>query len=139
MCPIYKKGEKSEISNYRLITVLNTDYKIMTRALTSRLTDVVPKLIHPDQAGFMKNRRIEDQTDLVKMMIERCEATEQNSVIVCLDQEKAYDKISHDFLWHTLEKFEFPRHFIQTLKHLLFKGVLYFYWMSISPPVNKVE
>lgn len=54
MCPLYKKGDKTEIGNYRPITILNTDYKIMTRALTTCLTKAVPDLIHPDQAGFMQ-------------------------------------------------------------------------------------
>ncbi|KAE9383054.1 hypothetical protein BT96DRAFT_1041062, partial [Gymnopus androsaceus JB14] len=37
MCPLYKKGEKSEIANYRPITLLNTDYKIFTKALAIKL------------------------------------------------------------------------------------------------------
>ena len=122
MCPLYKKGEMTEISNYRPITVLNTDYKIMTRALTSRLTKAVPNLIHPDQAGFMQGRHIEDQTELVKLMLDNCEANEINGAIVCLDQEKAYDKVRHEFIWKTLEKFDFPRHFIDTVKALYQSG-----------------
>jgi Reverse transcriptase (RNA-dependent DNA polymerase) len=112
LCPLYKKGERTEISNYRPITILNTDYKIMTRALTTRISSVVLNLIHPDQAGFMKGRKIEDQTELVQLMLNRCEAFEENGVIVCLDQEKAYDKVRHDFIWKTLQKFGFPGHFI---------------------------
>jgi hypothetical protein len=122
MCPLYKKGETAEISNYRPITVLNTDYKIMTRALTTRLTKAVPNLIHADQAGFMRGRRIEDQTELVKLMLDNCEASETNGAIVCLDQEKAYDKISHKFIWKTLERFNFPQHFINTIKALYENG-----------------
>ncbi|KAJ3925805.1 MAG: hypothetical protein NXY57DRAFT_1051616 [Lentinula lateritia] len=44
MCPIYKKGEKSEISNYRPITLLNTDYKIFTKALTFSLRTSINQL-----------------------------------------------------------------------------------------------
>jgi len=33
MCPIYKKNDKNEIANYRPITILNTDYKILTKVL----------------------------------------------------------------------------------------------------------
>jgi hypothetical protein len=118
MCPIYKKGNTTEISNYRPITVLNTDYKIMMRSLTTRITSVVPNLIHKDQAGFMKGQRIEDQTELVKLMLDSCEAEEQNGVIICLDQEKAYDKVQHDFIWKTLDKLDFPKHFTYTVRTL---------------------
>jgi len=48
LCPFYKKGEKTEISNYRSITVLNTDYRIMTKVFTTKLSPVVPGLIHTD-------------------------------------------------------------------------------------------
>jgi len=122
MCPLYKKGDKTEIGNYRPITILNTNYKIMTRALTTHLTKAVPDLIHPDKAGFMRGRRIEDQTELVKLMLDSCEANEINGAMVCLDQEKAYDKVRHDFIWKTLEKFDFPKHFIDTIKTLYRNG-----------------
>ena len=118
MCPIYKKGDTAEICNYRPITVLNTDYKIMTRILTTRLSVVAPKLVHCDQAGFMKGRRIEDQTELAKLMLNKCEVDEENGVIVCLDQEKAYDKIRHEFIWESLEKYQLPEHFIKTVRTL---------------------
>jgi Reverse transcriptase (RNA-dependent DNA polymerase) len=118
MCPLYKKGDRTHISNYRPITVLNTDYKILTHAPTNHLTTVVPSLIHPDQAGFMRGRRIEDQIKLIKVMINKCEEDDKNGAIVCLDQEKAYDKITHEFLWATLNKFDFPVHFINTVQYL---------------------
>lgn len=54
LCPIYKKGDCTDAGNYRPITVLNSDYKTFTKALTNRLSEVTPDLIHPDQAGFMK-------------------------------------------------------------------------------------
>ncbi|KAJ7133771.1 Endonuclease/exonuclease/phosphatase, partial [Mycena crocata] len=37
MCPIYKKNDRNEVANYRPITLLNTDYKIMTKALAMKL------------------------------------------------------------------------------------------------------
>ena len=66
----------------------------------------------------MKGRKIKDQTELVQLMLDRCEAFEKNGVIVCLDQEKAYDKIRHDFIWKILQKLNFPEHFIKTIKTL---------------------
>ena len=60
LCPLYKKGERNNAANYRPITILNTDYKIMTKTLANKLADVAPSLIHRDQAGFIKGRNIFD-------------------------------------------------------------------------------
>ena len=99
MCPLYKKNDKQEISNYRPITLLNTDYKIYTKALAIRLASVAHNAIHPNQAGFMPGRSIFDQVKLARMMVNYAEVTEENGLIVALDQEKVYYKISHDYLW----------------------------------------
>src|SRR5258705_13000501 len=61
MCPLYKKKDRREISNYRPITLLNTDYKIYTKTLAIKLAKVAPNIIHPNQAGFMPGRSIFDQ------------------------------------------------------------------------------
>jgi Reverse transcriptase (RNA-dependent DNA polymerase) len=97
MCPLYKKNDKADIANYRPISLLNTDYKIFTKALTMKLAEIAPSLIHPSQAGFVPGRHIYDQIRLTKRIIELEEATDMCGVIVALDQEKAYDKIEHDY------------------------------------------
>jgi hypothetical protein len=61
MCPLYKKKDKCNIENYHPITLLNTDYKIYTKALSIRLAEVAHHTIHPNQAGFMPGQNIFDQ------------------------------------------------------------------------------
>ena len=69
MSPIYKeKGERTKISNYRPITLLNTDYKLLTKIMADRLAVVAPSLIHPAQAGFVPGRRLHDHTQLTRML-----------------------------------------------------------------------
>jgi len=118
MCPIFKKKDPTEISNYRPITLLNTDYKLLTKVLAIQLLDHVNHLVHPDQAGFIPNRSIFDHIRLVKAILNYTEVSEEDGAILALDQEKAYDKIQHDYLWKTLEAFRIPQPFIRTVQAL---------------------
>ncbi|TFY53535.1 hypothetical protein EVJ58_g9397 [Rhodofomes roseus] len=118
MCPLYKKKDKRDIANYRPITLLNSDYKVYTRIYATRLGGVVGSIVHPDQAGFIQKRQISDQTQMCRVMVDYAEALEENGAIIALDQEKAYDKIRHDYLWKVLERFGVPKKVIDRLKSL---------------------
>ena len=118
MCPIYKKKDPTEISNYRPITLLNTDYKLMTKTLALQLVEPIHKLVHPDQAGFIPKRSIFNHIRLANTIINYAEVMEVDGAIVALDQEKAYDKIRHQYLWSTMEAFKVPEEFINTVKSL---------------------
>ena len=118
MCPIYKKKEADNIANYRPITILNTDYKILTKAIATRLTEVAPKIIHLDQAGFIRGRSIFDQIDQIATTINYARLKGINGAVVALDQEKAYDKLLHPYLWKILKKFAFPDEMINMIKTL---------------------
>ena len=54
LCLIYKKKDRCEVANYRPITVLNAEYKILTTALMGKLSVLAPKLINKCQAAFIK-------------------------------------------------------------------------------------
>ncbi len=119
MAPIYKeKGERTRVVNYRPITLLNTDYKLLSKALAVRLADVAPGLIHRAQAGFVPGRKIHNHTQLARLMMTWAESKQANGAIVALDQEKAYDKIAHDYLWRVLHKFRIPMSLIRLIQSL---------------------
>jgi len=118
ICPLYKKKDRRDIANYHPITLLNSDYKLLTKILALRLASSAPHIVHENQAGFIPGRVITNQIRLTQMILHYAEATEENGVIVALDQEKAYDKIAHDYLWLTLEKYGLPTSFINTIRSL---------------------
>jgi hypothetical protein len=51
-----KNKKWEDIKNWRPLTLLNCDYKIISKLLAERLKNVLTKLIHPDQKGFVKGR-----------------------------------------------------------------------------------
>ena len=57
------------IKNWRLITSLNSDYKIAARAIANRFKHVLPNLIDYDQIDFLKGRFIGEKIHLFDSII----------------------------------------------------------------------
>lgn len=58
---IPKKGlDRRKVQNWRPITLLNTDNKILTKAMSLRLQPVLKEIIHADQTGFLPGRHISE-------------------------------------------------------------------------------
>lgn len=51
-----KDRDTTEPGNFRAISLLNVDCKILTKTLAIRLENSLPNIIHSDQVGFVKNR-----------------------------------------------------------------------------------
>ena len=117
--PIYKKKEKNQIKNYRPITLLNTNYKLLMKVMsTVQLAQHIHPLIHPDQSGFIPKRSIFDSINLNQSLCTYANYMEENGVIVALDQEKAYDKIDHHYLLEMLSRFNLLQPFINSIHSL---------------------
>lgn len=56
------KGDKdlTDPANYKPISLINVDCKILSKVLATRLDFVLPQIIHKDQVGFIKNRSASD-------------------------------------------------------------------------------
>ena len=82
---IYKKKDPKDIRNYRPITLLNVDYKILTKILADRLKKVCEATISAPQKGFVPGRQITDLTRQVYLLQEYVEAQNQDALLVMLD------------------------------------------------------
>lgn len=121
---IYKrKGAKTELQNYRPITMLNTDLKILAKVLANRLKEVMPKLIKSNQAYAIKGRDIADVTMSIKSTIDYIQEKKMNGFLISVDFEKAFDRVEHTYLFDVLKTFGFGENFINWIK-ILYKGAL---------------
>ena len=97
----HKSGPRASLANYRPITLLNTDYRVLAKILARRLRPVQGALISPEQTAFLPGRNIGENVMLLQCMPH---ALPPSSTAVCvfLDFRKAYDTISRPFLYQLL-------------------------------------
>lgn len=118
-----KRGDKAVLNNFRPITMLNSDFKILAKILANRLKDILPKLIETNQAYAVKGRDITDTINNVRDMISYTEAEKKSGYVISLDLEKAFDRVEHEFLFDILKKIGFGENFIKWIK-VLYKGAM---------------
>ena len=63
------KNNADRLSNWRPISLLNCDYKILSKTLSSRLSKVLEEIIHPDQTCSIPGRTIQDNLHLIRNLI----------------------------------------------------------------------
>ena len=117
----YKKNGRQHIKNYRPITLLNTDMKIITKTLAKRLANVLKNIIHESQKS-VKGRKITENIHLAQDLIDAVLKDKTNAAYIFIDQEKAFDRISHTFLFKTLKRFGFGENLIKWIK-IIYKDV----------------
>ena len=113
-----KSGDKLEISNWRPISLLTTDYKVMARALATRLSGVIGSLVATDQGYCIPGRTIFDSLHLHRDVLDYANREQVPLAVLSLDQQGAFDGVSHEYLFLVLEKFGFGEYFLATLRTL---------------------
>ena len=95
------------LDNFRPISLLNTDYKILTKVIAKRLEKVLPKIINPDQTGYIKNRYIGENVRLISDIMVYTEENNMPGIALFIDFRKAFDTIEWDFINNCLKRFNF--------------------------------
>ncbi|EAL73758.1 hypothetical protein DDB_G0268610 [Dictyostelium discoideum AX4] len=116
---IYKKGNPLLISNRRPITLLNTDYKILSKVINARLLRILPFIINNNQTGFVPHRFIIDNIININELINYLKSKNLPGIITLFDFFKAFDSISHDSIKRTLIHIGIPIKLINLIHKLL--------------------
>ncbi|KAJ9521745.1 hypothetical protein QJQ45_015337 [Haematococcus lacustris] len=109
VCPISKSGNATSPANYRPITLLNTDYRVLARVLNARLVGVLADSIGPEQSAFLPKRLIGDNINFLQLLPAALRAQQgmpglpSSAAVAFIDFAKAYDTISRPFLYAVIE------------------------------------
>jgi len=103
--------DRELIKNWRPISLLNVDYKILSNVLASRLKEVLCDVINLEQKGFLKNRCLSENCRYLYDVMFELEKKNKPGLLLLVDFEKAFDSISWEYMKKVLEKYNFGDNF----------------------------
>lgn len=107
VCPIFKSGDKHNISNYRPISILSNFAKLLEIILYSKIYPTVRNTLSCNQHGFLDRRSSATNLMVLTQYISEV-LDEQGQVdVVYTDFTKAFDRIDHNVLLNKLDTFGF--------------------------------
>jgi sorting nexin-29 len=103
-----KKGDLTECANWRRITLLNTNSKLLTRIMLERMKKETDKKLRENQAGFRAKRSCTDHITTLRIIIEQ--STEWNSGLYLnfIDYKQDFDTLNRMKLRELMVKHGFP-------------------------------
>ena len=87
--------------------MLRTDYKIIAKCLSNRLKGCMDTIVHISQTYCVPERTIMYNLFLIRDIIDLSKLQELDVGLFSIDQEKAFDRVDHPFLFKTLDVFGF--------------------------------
>ena len=97
------------------------DYKIISKALASRVKKVLLNLISPQQTAYVENRFIGENGRLIADTIAISDVINKEGFLVTMDIEKAFDSLDHTFVISVFKKFSFGSNFVSWIETLISK------------------
>ena len=94
--PVYKSGDKSNLRNYKPISLLCNISKILESLIYNKVIEFIHKSISSHQFGFQKHKSTLQQ--LLKYFNDLCISNNPTDTIYVLDFTKAFDSVSHNEL-----------------------------------------
>ena len=116
-----KKGNLQLCQNYRTISLISHANKVMLKVILNRLKAQAEKIIAEEQAGFRGGRSTTDQIFNIRVLCEKC-TQHQQDIYHIFDFKKAFDRVWHDALWATKNKYNRDQKFMNTIGQLYAKA-----------------
>ena len=111
-----KEKDRTFIENWRPISLVNVDTKIMSKVIASRMKNVLPNVIHYNQTGYVKDRYIGETIRSIFDIMEFTDMENIPGLMIFIDFQKAFNSVEWDFILGCLEAFNFGPDFVQWIK-----------------------
>ncbi|EYC25041.1 hypothetical protein Y032_0012g1665 [Ancylostoma ceylanicum] len=124
MILLYKSGDPTNVANYRPISLLSTIYKVITKALNTRLEKAANDLaiLPQEQAGFRKRFSTVHHIHTLNMLLEKSHGFNIPAYAIFIDFKKAFDTVELPAVWQALESFDVDDNLIKAIQPLYANG-----------------
>ena len=94
--PLFKKGDKEKVKNYRGISLLSTAYKIYTEIIRNRLEKEMKEneCLPEEQAGLRRKRSTMDSIYILDHIVQRKLEEGERIYAVFVDLKAAFDTVN---------------------------------------------
>jgi hypothetical protein len=99
------------LTNWRPTSILNVDYKIVSRVLVGRILKVIEHVINVNQTSTVPRRSVTNNMTTIRDVMSFYRETNRNLYVLTVDQAKAFDRVEHNFLHVVLDRFGFGQQF----------------------------
>ena len=106
-----KDRDKRFIKNWRPISFLNVNMKLISKILASRLKSVISTIVNENQVACVSNRFISESSRLISDVLEITNTLDIEGLLMAIDIEKAFDFINYSFLMCVLKKLDLETNF----------------------------
>ena len=113
-----KDKDTSLIKNWRPLSLLNVDYKLIAKSIANRFKDKLSKLINPTQTGSVKGRYIGENIVKILDILNYTEEHEIPAILMTIDFEKAFDNVSWQFTEMCMKRLNFSDEVMKWFKIL---------------------
>lgn len=119
-----KVSDACNMRQFRPISLINCSFKLFSKLLTLRLGKVAQRLVATNQSAFIKGRYILGSVVVAHEIVHSLHQSKDKGVVIKLDYEKSYDRVSWDFLFEVLETRGFSNKWISWIRALMTNGSL---------------
>lgn len=117
----HKKGGNNTIKSYRPLTMLNFDYKILSRVLKTRIERIMVRhnILTPSQKCSNGKRNIFEALLAIKDRIAQIKHTHRQGTLVSFDLDHAFDRVEHKYLFRVMDDMGFNGELTQLLRTIM--------------------
>ena len=105
-----------QVGDFWPISLSNSIYLIIAKALANRLREVINYLVRPAQSAFILGRQMTDGVVIAEEIVAAWQRRSTKGFMWKLDFAKAYDSIDWHFLWRVLRRRDFPETWVRWVK-----------------------